>query len=140
MANFKYGNSKVQGNQNGKRSRVYDLEERLIQFAVRILGVVEALPSTKVGNHVGNQLVRSGTSSAPNYAEAQSAESRNDFIHKMKVSLKELRESRVWLLIIQKKPLIRPARKLDPLLIETNELISIFVASIATAQRNKEKK
>jgi four helix bundle protein len=119
---------------------VYDLEERLIQFAVRILAVVEALPSTKVGNHVGNQLVRCGTSAAPNFAEAQSAESRNDFIHKMKISLKELRESRVWLLIIQKKPLIRPAGKLDPLLIETNELISIFVASIATAQRNKEKR
>ncbi len=140
MANVKQGNSRVQGNHADKRKQVYDLEERLIQFAVRILAVVEALPSTKVGNHVGNQLVRCGTSAAPNYAEAQGAESRNDFIHKMKVALKELRESRVWLLIIQRKPLIKPARKLDALLAESNELISIFVASIATAQHNKEKR
>jgi len=140
MANFNHENSSVQSNHAGKGKRVYDLEERLIQFAVRILAVVEALPSTKVGNHVRNQLVRCGTSPAPNYAEAQGAESRNDFIHKMRVSLKELRETRVWLLIIQRKPLIKPAKKLDAILDESNELISIFVASLATAQRNKVKK
>ena len=83
-----------------KESRIFDLEDRLIDFAVRIIRLAESLPKTKVGNHVSGQLIRCGTSPAPNYGEAQSAESRADFIHKMKVSLKELRETRVWLLII----------------------------------------
>jgi four helix bundle protein len=69
------------------------LEERLIDFAVIIIGIIEVLPNSKAGNHIANQLVRSGTSPAPNYGEAQSAESRKDFIHKMKISLKELRET-----------------------------------------------
>ena len=69
-----------------------ELEDRLIDFAVRIINVVEALPSSKAGNHVAGQLIRSGTAPAPNYGEAQSAESRKDFIHKMKIALKELRE------------------------------------------------
>ena len=69
------------------------LEDRLIDFAVIIVGVVEALPNSMGGNHIANQLIRSGTSPAPNYGEAQSAESRKDFIHKMKISLKELRET-----------------------------------------------
>lgn len=80
-----------------------DLEERLIDFAVRIINVVDALPNTKVGNHIAGQLLRSGTSPAPNYGEAQSAESRKDFVHKMKVALKELRETLIWLRIIQRK-------------------------------------
>jgi four helix bundle protein len=117
--------------------RVFDLEERLIAFTIRILTVVEALPNTRVGNHVAGQLVRCGSSAAPNYAEAQAAESRNDFIHKMKVCLKELREVRVWLLIIQRKPLIERSGSLDPLLKECMELIAIFLASISTAQKNK---
>ena len=91
--------------------RGYDLQERLIDFAVRIISVVEALPGNRIGNHIAGQLARSGTSPAPNYGEAQSAESRKDFIHKMKVSLKELRETHVWLLMIQRKPLIEPAEK-----------------------------
>ena len=70
-----------------KQNRIFDLEERLIDFAVRIIRTVESLPQTKVGNHVAGQLIRCGTSPAPNYGEAQSAESRADFIHKMKVSL-----------------------------------------------------
>jgi len=68
-----------------------ELEERLVQFAVRIIAVVEELPDSKVGKHIGGQLIRSGTSPAPNYGEAQAAESRKDFIHKMKICLKELR-------------------------------------------------
>jgi four helix bundle protein len=116
----------------------YDLQERLIEFAVRVLNVVESLPTSRVGNHVANQLVRSGTSPAPNYGEAQSAESRKDFIHKMKVALKELRETLVWLRIIQRKPLVKPLDKCSELIDENNELISIFVASIATAQKNLE--
>jgi four helix bundle protein len=121
-----------------KESRIFDLEERLIDFAVRIIRIAESLPKTKVGNHIAGQLIRCGTSPAPNYGEAQSAESRPDFIHKMKVSLKELRETRVWLLIIVRANLIRPTSKLEPLINENNELISIFVTSIKTAkQKNK---
>jgi four helix bundle protein len=122
-----------------KESRIFDLEERLIDFAVKIIRTVESLPQTKVGNHVSGQLIRCGTSPAPNYGEAQGAESRADFIHKMKVSLKELRETRVWLLISVKASLIKPASNLEPLIEENNELISIFVTSIKTAQKSKKK-
>ena len=121
---------------NEKQQRNCDLQERLIEFAVRVLNVVESLPNSRAGNHVAGQLIRSGTSPAPNYGEAQSAESRKDFIHKMKVALKDLRETLVRLLIIQRKALAEPLDKLTPLSEENNELISIFVASIATAQKN----
>jgi four helix bundle protein len=92
-----------------------------------------------VGNHIAGQLLRCGTSPAPNYGEAQGAESRADFIHKMKVCLKELRESRVWLLMIVRAKLIIPTSKLDPLIQETNELISIFVTSVRTAKKGKKR-
>ena len=118
---------------------MFDLEERLIDFAVRIIRPAESLPKAKVGNHVSGQLIRCGTSPAPNYSEAQGTESRSDFIHKMKVSLKELRETRVWLLIIVRANLIKPTSKLEPLIEENNELISIFVTSIKTAQKRKKK-
>ena len=121
-----------------KEGRIFDLEDRLIDFAVRIIRLAESLPKTKVGNHVAGQLIRCGTSPAPNYGEAQSAESRADFIHKMKVSLKELRETRVWLLIIVRAKPIEPTSKIEPLINENNELISIFVTSVTTAkQKNK---
>jgi four helix bundle protein len=120
-----------------KESRKYDLEERLIDFAVRIIRTAESLPKTKVGNHIAGQLIRCSTSPAPNYGEAQSAESRSDFIHKMKVCLKELRETRVWLLMIVRANLLKPASKLEPLIEENNEIISIFVTSIETAKKNK---
>ena len=122
-----------------KENRVFDLENRLIDFAVRIIRLAESLPKNKVGNHIAGQLIRCGTSPAPNYGEAQSAESRSDFVHKMKVSLKELRETRVWLLIIVRAKLIKPASKLEPLIEENNELISIFVTSIKTAKQKKKK-
>ena len=118
---------------------IFDLEERLIDFAVRIIHIAESLPKTKVGNHVSGQLIRCGTSPAPNYGEAQSAESRSDFIHKMKVSLKELRETRIWLLMIVKANLIKLKSKLEPLISENNELISIFVTSVKTAKQNIKK-
>ena len=121
-----------------KQKRVYDLEERLITFAVRIMTVVEALPKTRAGNHVAAQLLRCGTSPAANYAEAQSAESRNDFIHKMKVALKELREARVWLQISQRKPLVQRPHRLQPLDSENNELIAF--SSPASRQRPAKKK
>ncbi|MDO9566045.1 MAG: four helix bundle protein [Candidatus Desulfaltia sp.] len=122
-----------------KVCREFDLEERLIDFAVRVIRTAESLPKTKIGNHISRQLIRSGTSPAPNYGEAQSAESRADFIHKMRLALKELRETRIWLLIIVKAGLIKPVSKLDVLIDENNQLISIFVTSVGTAKQNKNK-
>jgi len=125
---------------NKSKHTKYDLEERLINFAVRIINVAEALPNTRAGNHIAGQLVRCGTAPAPNYGEAQSAESRNDFIHKIKMVLKELRETKVWLKIIQRKSLVRSGREIEALIAECDELISIFVTSAQTAERNKRRK
>lgn len=116
---------------------VYDLEEWLIVFAVNAIKVPEALPNTSVGRHIRGQLSRSGTSSAANYGEAQSAESRADFVHKLKIVLKELRESRVWLLIIRRTGCLRSAAVLEPVIQEVEELIAIFVRSIKTALEGK---
>ena len=114
----------------------YDLEKRLLEYSARIIRLVERLPDTRAGNHVAGQLLRSGTSPLPNHGEAQAAESANDFVHKLKICLKELRESYRWLLLIQRVPLVRP-RLVDPLVKETDELIRIFVRSIQTAQQRK---
>ena len=122
-----------------KIERIFDLEERLIDFAVGIIHKAEALPKSKVGIHIAGQLIRCGTSPAANYGEAQSAESRADFIHKMKICLKELRETRVWLLMIVRSNLVKPVTKLDSSIKENNELISIFVTSINTAKQNLKK-
>ena len=119
-----------------KEKEEVNLEDRLIDLAVRIIYLAESLPKTKTGNHITGQLIRCGTSPAPNYGEAQDAESRADFIHKMKVALKELRETKIWLLIVKKANLIKPASKLEPLIDESNQLISIFVASVKTAKQN----
>jgi len=119
------------------KERGFDLEDRLIEFAVRVIRVAEALPKTPVGNHIRGQLSRSGTSPAPNYGEAQSAESRSDFIHKLKIVLKELRETRVWLLMIVRAGLLKPTDALTPLLHETDELIAIFVTSVKTAVKGR---
>ena len=117
-----------------------NIEERLIDFAVRIIRAAESLPKTKIGQHIGGQLIRSGTSPAPNYGEAQDAESCADFVHKMKIALKELRETKVWLQMIVKASLINPASKLEPLVCEADQLISIFVTSIKTAKQNNKKR
>jgi four helix bundle protein len=114
----------------------YDLEERLIEFSVLIIEIVNEMPNLKAGNHLSGQLVRSGTSVSLNYGEAQSAESRKDFIHKMKVILKELRETFVCLKIIHRSKLYRTESKILKAKKENNELISIFVKSIETAQNN----
>lgn len=116
--------------------RKYDLEDRLVDFAVLIIRITESLMNTKAGNYIGGQLVRSGTSPALHYGEAQSAESRNDFIHKLKVLLKELRESRSSMKIIKKAPLIENMEIVEKGMMECNELISIFVKSIETAKKN----
>ena len=119
--------------------REFDLQDRLIDYAVRIIKLSEALPNNKTGKHICSQILRSGTSPAPNHGEAQSAESRADFVHKLKIALKELRETETWLKIIIRAQLIKPADKLDPLLQETNELISILFRSIETAKKNAKK-
>ena len=116
--------------------RVYDLESRLVEYSVRMLLVVEALPNTRIGNYIAGQLIRSCSSPAFNYGEAQAAESRNDFIHKMKIILKELKECRIALRIIVRKEIIAPAR-LVPIQKETEELIAIIAKSIETAVNNR---
>jgi four helix bundle protein len=116
----------------------FDLEERLIDFGACCIKVAESLPNTRAGQHLSDQLTRSGTSPALNYGEAQGAESRKDFVHKMKVCLKELRETLICLKIIIRAELLTE-EKLKPLINETNELISIFVTSIKTAKQNEER-
>ena len=116
-----------------------DLENRLVDFAVLIIEIVNELPNSKVGNHLGGQIVRSGTAPALNYGEAQSGESRKDFIHKIKIVLKELRETNVCLKIIFKAKLLNSYVKINSALKENNELISIFVKSVETAQHNLKK-
>lgn len=111
----------------------YDLDERLLDFSVSIIRITEALPNTRAGNHVAGQLLRSGTSPHPNHGEAQAAESGKDFVHKMSICLKELRESLRWLRLVKKVPLVQDQSELDALIIECDELIRIFVASIRTA-------
>ena len=117
-------------------ARKYDFEDRLVKFAIFILEVCDLLPNTKAGNNLQHQLSKSGTSPALMYGEVQAAESRADFIHKMKILLKELRESKICLRIITEKPLV-VNEKLTITLKECNELIGIFSASIQTAKSNK---
>lgn len=113
----------------------YDLHERLIRFSILILEIVDDLPKSYAGVHFAKQLVRCGTAPAFHHAEAQSAESRRDFIHKMKIAVKELRETYVNLKIIKRKPLISD-KAVEEVIVECNELISIFVKSIQTAKKN----
>ena len=113
----------------------FNLEERLTNFAVLILEITEKLPETRGSSHLAGHLVRCGTVPALYYGEAQSAESRKDFIHKMKIALKEMRESWICLKIIQQKKYISDQSLVNSLS-ELNELISIFVKSIETAKTN----
>lgn len=119
-----------------KVERKYDLQQRLVENAVRIINLSENLPNSKPSNHVSSQILRSGTSPASNYGEAQAAESTKDFIHKLKIALKELRETEVWLKIINCANLIEPESKLSAIIKETDELISILYKSIETANKN----
>jgi four helix bundle protein len=116
-----------------------ELSERLINFAARIGKVVDALPDTRMGRHIAGQLVRCGTSPAPNYDEARAAESRADFIHKLGICLKELRESRSWIRLIIKTELL-PEHRMSELLDECDQLSSIIAQSIVTAKKNREGK
>lgn len=118
-------------------ARKYDLEDRLLNYAALILQVVEQLQNTRVGNHIAGQLLRCGTSPLPNHGEAEAAESSDDFAHKLKVCLKELRESRRWLLLIQRAEILGNKQLLSAALQETEELIRIFFASLRTVAKRK---
>jgi four helix bundle protein len=116
-----------------------ELAERLVNFAARVGKVVDSLPDTRMARHVAGQLVRSGTSPAPNYEEACAAESRADFTHKLSIRLKELRESRCWIRLIIKTEMLKEQR-MGELLDECNQLCNIIAKSIVTAKENKQKR
>jgi|ERR1051326_1014348 four helix bundle protein len=117
--------------------KVFNLEQRLLDFASAVIDISENLPRTRAGNHVAGQLLRSGTSPYSNHGEAESAESSDDFIHKLKICLKELRETKRWLRLIHRKTWLRTNRDLLFAIGEVEELIRIFVASIRTASKNR---
>ena len=129
--------SNIEHRTSNAAQRVFDLEERLLEFASVIIDISEKLPNTRSGNHVAGQLLRSGTSPYSNHGEAESAESSDDFVHKLKVCLKELRETLRWLRLIHRKIWLGEDPQLKWGLIECDELIRIFVASIRTAKQNQ---
>ncbi len=122
-----------------ENKRQFNLDQRLIDFASTIIDMVDALPKNISANHLASQVVRSGTAPALHYGEAQGAESRKDFIHKMKIGLKELRETYSCLRIIALKVWIEKSM-MSNIINENNELIAIFVKSIETAKNNLEKR
>ncbi|MEY3895724.1 MAG: hypothetical protein RLZZ214_1244 [Verrucomicrobiota bacterium] len=115
----------------------YDLEERLLDFGAEIITLTRKLDSDYAERHVGNQLLRSGIAPLSHHGEAQAAESPADFIHKMHLALKELRESERWLKLIIRAALLPKETDLAPILNETDQLIRIFVTSIATAEKRR---
>lgn len=119
-----------------QENRKYDLEERLLEFASAVIDLSEKLPNSRAGNHIAGQILRSGTSPYPNHGEAEDAESRDDFIHKLKICLKELRETRRWARLIKRKDWTKEEAALVFVLNEADELIRIFFSSIQTARRN----
>lgn len=119
------------------KEKKYDIEERLIDFSVEIIFFIESLPNTKSASHLGSQLLRSGTSPSLNYGEAKSAESKNDFLHKMKICLKELRESYNCLRVLDRAKIYKSEQQVKEMITECNELISIFVKSVETASKSK---
>jgi len=123
-------------NDGDGRSRKFDLEDRLLEFASAVIDLSESLPATRAGNHIAGQVLRSGTSPYPNHGEAEAAESRDDFIHKLKICLKELRETRRWARLIKRKAWVKNETALLFVLGECEELIRIFHSSIQTARRN----
>ena len=112
------------------------LEERLINFAVRVIKLTASLPKTPAGKHIAGQILRSGTSPAPNYGEARGAESHADFVHKLGIVLKVLNETSIWLRIIERSELLK-AELLKEIIEENQELCRIFTSSHRTARANK---
>jgi len=121
------------------QSQADELEARLIDFAVRIIKLSAALPKTPAGKHIAGQILRSGTSPAPNYGEARGAESHADFVHKLRVVLKELNETSIWLRVIDKSHLVR-RELLTEILKENIELCKIFSTSLKTARNGPKSK
>jgi len=126
-------------NEGNGGNRKFDLEDRPLEFASVVIDLSESLPATRAGNHIAGQILRSGTSPLPNHGEAEAAESRDDFIHKLKICLKELRETRRWARLIKRKAWIQNETTLLFVLGESEELIRIFHSSIQTAVRNLQK-
>ncbi|HEY5445840.1 MAG TPA: four helix bundle protein [Pyrinomonadaceae bacterium] len=124
--------------QEKSQSFADQLEDRLINFAVRIIRLAAGLPRTPAGKHVSGQILRSGTSPAPNYGEARGAESRADFIHKIRVVLKELNETSIWLRIIERSQMLDPEVLVD-IIQENGELCKIFTSSLQTTRENPTK-
>ena len=120
------------------KSHANDLEDRLIDFAVRVIKVATSLPRNPAGRHLAEQILRSGTSPAPNYAEARGAESRADFAHKLKIAVKELNETRVWLRMVCRAELVK-ASLLQPLLAENDQLCRILNSSVTTVRQTSTK-
>ena len=113
----------------------FDLEERLLEFSANIIRLIDTLPNTRAANHVAGQLLRCGTSPLGNHGEVQAAESRRDFVHKLRICLKEFKETRRWLRLLKRAQLLSTP-KMEPVLQETEELIRIFAASVRTAEKN----
>ena len=115
----------------------FDLEDRPLEFAVRVIRVAESMKRTAAGIYLADQLMRAGTSPYGHPGEAEGAESRADFIHKLKVCNKELRETKRWLRLVQRVPLVAKPELLGELLAKADELVRIFAASICTAEANR---
>jgi len=118
----------------GNQAKADELENRLINFAVRVLKLADALPRTPAGKHIARQLLRSGTSVAPNDAEARGAESGKDFVHKLKIALKELNETSVWPKTVQRANLMK-VELLTALTDENQQLCRILNTSVKSANQ-----
>jgi four helix bundle protein len=125
-------------NAQPRKTAHFDLEASLLDFSARIIRLVDALPNTRAANHVAGQLLRCGPSPYGNHGEVEAAESRRDFVHKLRICLKELKESRRWLRLLQKAGLVSKS-KMVAILGETEELIKIFFASVRTAEKKAER-
>jgi four helix bundle protein len=123
-------------NDGNGHQRKFDLEERLLEFTSAIINLSEQLPNSRAGNHVAGQVLRSGTAPYPYHGEAEDAESRDDFIHKLKICLKELRETLRWARLIKRRGWAKDETALLFILSEVEELIRIFYSSIQTAKHN----
>jgi four helix bundle protein len=119
-----------------RRDRRYDLEDRLLDFAVNVVELTDSLPNTRAGNHIAGQVLRCGTSPLSNHGEVEAAESRKDFLHKLRICLKELRETKRWLRLVSRLKKLGEPANLPACLNEAEELIRIFAAGVKTAEKN----
>ena len=135
--NIDWGGGSVAETPNGTygaRSK-YNLEDRLLEFTANVVRLADSLPNTKAGNHIAGQLLRCGTSPLANHGEVEAAESRKDFLHKLRICLKELRETWRWLRLVGRLELSK-GDQLRAALTEVEVLIRIFAASVRTTEKN----